>query len=73
MRIPTSDSAPVLIALSLLNLGSLAWSTLRGKSRRRFLHDVGRKTPRPRQQIVDKQGKVRASIKINPSVKQTDG
>jgi len=72
MRAP-SRLQPVLIALTLLNLGLLAAVVAReqavaapsvtsdGLLRGRGL------------QIVDEQGKVRASITINPAVKQPDG
>ena len=72
MRLPLRLQ-PVLIALTLLNLGILGAVIAREQA-------VAAPSPTPdgilrgrALQIVDDQGKVRASITINPAVKQPDG
>ena len=74
MRIPLRLQ-PVLIALTLLNLGILGVAIVREQA---FAAPAPAPTPdgilRGRGlQIVDDQGKVRASITVNPAVKQPDG
>ena len=72
MRIPLRLQ-PVLIALTLLNLGILGVAIAREQAvaapaltSDRILRGRGL-------QIVDDQGKVRVSITVNPAVKQPDG
>ena len=72
MRIPLRLQ-PVLIALTLLNLGILGVAIAREQAvAAPSLTSDGILRGRGLQ-IVDDQGKVRASITINPAVKQPDG
>jgi hypothetical protein len=72
MKIPLRLQ-PVLIALTLLNLGILGVAIAREKAvAAPSLTSDGILRGRGLQ-IVDDQGKVRASITINPAVKQPDG
>ena len=71
MRIPLRLQ-PVLIPLTLLNLGILGVAIAREQAVASSLTSDGILRGRGLQ-IVDDQGKVRASITVNPAVKQPDG